>query len=117
MAKGLGYMALSALSLSAPVAACAHQGADMDCQVIGSEHWVDGADEEQICARFMKQLGPAQGRVAKVTLFIRQRGSINAVVVDTDGGAHDLTRDVMDRPLREQDLDKLAADVAAILQQ
>lgn len=117
MAKGLGYLALSALALSAPVAACAHQGTDMDCQFIGSEHWVDDSSPDQLCARFMGQMGDAKGRVAQLTLTLSPRGSIRADIIDTDGRAHDLTRDVMDRPLRAQDLDKLAADVAALLQQ
>lgn len=88
----------------------------MECQVIGSEHWVDDSRPEQLCAQFMEQMGDAQSRVAQLTLTLSPRGSIRADIIDREGRAHDLTRDVMDRPMRAQDLDKLAADVAALLQ-
>ena len=106
-------------------AACATADVPEQCRATG-EKSVSGLGDESLCDRFMARLQltlGAQGRSdlatgRAFTIDVQEQGALIARAANADTAPSPaISIDVLDRPLRPSDIDRLADAVAAFLLQ
>ncbi len=129
MANFIGMAAFCAVILSSQ-AGCVTNNTVRDCSVSGAKYVSSSssssaaATDAEICARFVKTLNAAMaeggnadmiGEMA-IAIEVTQRGSAIARLQTPGADDYpDIAVDVMDRALDQDDLDRLARDVAQML--
>lgn len=110
-------------------AGCVTENLPTTCSVTGARHLSADASSADICRKFEERLVDAMAAAGKtvdpaaltVSIDLHERGSAEALI--SRRGQDETTEypkvsvDVMDRPLAQGDLDRLAAAVAQVMLQ